>query len=233
MRRGRWRASGSRSVGPGEVDKRGAIQRDEALLLKGLLSALRPQTVVEIGFLRGASATEILDTLDAGARLYSFDIDPASEVVARETFGGDQRLTFRLKSQAEIGAEDLDDRPADFVFLDASHVLTLNQETFRRLIPLLSPWGIVAVHDTGTWARRDVPDDHWWHTIEDGWIGDEREVVSAERAFVNWILDEHPEFSQLHIHTVQTPRYGITLLQRRAPLPRPPVGKRSHAPFEG
>ncbi len=39
-----------------------------------------------------------------------------------------------------------------------------------------------------------------------------------ERAFLNWLLDEHPEFSQIHFHSRQTVRCGITLLQRSAPL---------------
>lgn len=55
-----------------------------------------------------------------------------------------------------------------------------------------------------------------------GWIDDEREVMPDERAFSNWLLDEHPEFSQVHFHSRRTVRCGITILQRSAPLPRPP-----------
>jgi hypothetical protein len=58
--------------------------------------------------------------------------------------------------------------------------------------------------------------------MEAGWVGDEFEVRSGERAFVNWLLDEHPEFSQVHLHSERTPRCGITLLQRAACLARPP-----------
>jgi hypothetical protein len=53
-------------------------------------------------------------------------------------------------------------------------------------------------------------------------MDDEREVMPGERAFMNWLLDEHPEFSQVHLHSQRTVRCGITVLQRSAPLPRPP-----------
>ncbi len=55
------------------------IQRDEALFLHGLVCLVRPRTIVEIGFFRGASAFNFLRALDPDARFYSFDIDPACE----------------------------------------------------------------------------------------------------------------------------------------------------------
>jgi predicted O-methyltransferase YrrM len=191
----------------------GPVQPDEALLLHGLVRALRPETVVEIGFLLGHSALNFLSALDADARLYSFDIDPQCERLARERFGQDRRFAFRRKSQTELEPADIDGRAADFVFLDAAHELDLNQATFARLLPMLSPRAIIAVHDTGTWPRRFVPAGHWWLGTDDGWIGDEREVMPGERAFVNWLLDEHPQFAQLHVHSTRTARYGLTLLQ--------------------
>src|SRR3954465_14703288 len=114
----------------------GSVQRDEALLLHGLVRVIRPKTVVEIGFLRGASAFNFLRALDSDAHLYSFDIDPARGQIARERFAHDPRLVFRARSQAELVHEDIDGHLADFVFLDASHNLSLNQATFERLVPI-------------------------------------------------------------------------------------------------
>jgi predicted O-methyltransferase YrrM len=199
----------------------GPVQRDEALLLHALARVLRPRTVVEVGFLRGYSALNFLRALDADARLYSFDIDPSCEHVARELFGYDNRFVFRTRSQDALTANDLDSRDADLVFLDASHELALNQRTFQCLLPLMARDAILAVHDTGTMPRQFVPADHWWLQTTEGWVGDAREVMPDERAFVNWLLDEHPTFSQIHFHSQRTRRYGITLLQRSAPLPRP------------
>jgi predicted O-methyltransferase YrrM len=201
---------------------RGSVQRDEALLLHALVRVVRPKTVVEIGFLRGMSAFNFLRALDPDARLYSFDIRPARGQIARERFAHDPRLVFRARSQAELVHEDIDGHLADFVFLDASHELTLNQATFERLVPIMAPEAILAVHDTGTIPRTLVPAGHWWHSVPQIWVGDEAEVRGEERAFVNWLLEHHPEFSQIHLHSRRTFRLGLTLLQRSAPLERPP-----------
>jgi len=125
-----------------------------------------------------------------------------------------------VRSQAELRPEDIDGRRADLVFLDASHDLGLNQATFERLVELMAPDGILAVHDTGTVPRRLLPGSHWWHQSLEGWVGDEREVMPGERAFVNWLRERHPEFAQIHLHSAHTIRCGITMLQRSEPLAR-------------
>lgn len=200
----------------------GPVQREEALFLYSLLRVVRPRTVVEIGFLNGRSALNFLCALDADARLYSFDIDEKCAARARYLFGHDPRFTFRTRSQAELTSHDIDGREADFVFLDASHELDMNRLTLRQLLPLMAPDALLAVHDTGTVPRRFVASDHYWLDSEAGWIDDEREVMPGERAFLNWLLEEHPEFSQVHFHSRRTVRCGITVLQRSALLPRPP-----------
>ncbi|MFL5883515.1 MAG: class I SAM-dependent methyltransferase [Thermoleophilaceae bacterium] len=198
----------------------GPVQRDEALLLHGLLRVLRPRTVIEIGFGRGHSALNFLTALDDEARLYSFDIKQNCENWARAWFGDDPRFTFKRKSQTDLTPEDVDGRIADFVFLDASHDFDLNKGTFARLLPLMSQTAILAVHDTGTVPRELFPDWHWLIQSPQGWVGDEYEGQPGDREFVNWVLEQHPEFSQLHLHSRRTVRCGITLLQRSAPLAR-------------
>ncbi|MFL5913796.1 MAG: O-methyltransferase [Gaiellaceae bacterium] len=198
----------------------GPVQRDEALFLHGLVRVVRPQTVVEVGFLKGRSSLNFLLALDDDARIYSFDIDPRCEKLARERFAHDPRFTFRLRSQAELTQEDVDGRAVDFVFLDASHDLELNQATFERLLPMLTPEAIIAVHDTGTVPRELFPDWHWLLETREGWVGDEYEGQPGERAFVNWLLETHSGFAQVHLHTRRAVRCGVTLIQRSAPLPR-------------
>jgi predicted O-methyltransferase YrrM len=208
----------------------GAVQRDEGLLLHGLIRVIRPRTIVEIGFRKGHSAFNFLRALDADGRLYSYDIDPACAEVARRSFGHDPRFKLVLKSQDSLSAEDLDGRSADFVFIDGAHDLKLNQATFGRLLPLLSPEAILAVHDTGTYPRRLLPGWQWLLRSEENWVGDGYEGEPDERAFVNWILEEHPEFAQIHLHSARTVRCGLTLLQRSQPLPRPdPSQERAQA----
>jgi predicted O-methyltransferase YrrM len=198
----------------------GPVQRDEAVLLYGLIRVLRPLTVVEIGFQEGHSAFNFLRALDREARLYSFDLNPACVEVARRRFGHDPRFQFVLKSQEWIEPEDVDGRVVDFLFLDASHDARLNQMTFARVLPMLSRSAVIAVHDTGTVPRELLPPGHYLRDIDENWIGDRYEGVPGEREFVNWLLDEHPEFAQLHLHSDRTFRHGISLIQRGGRLAR-------------
>ena len=69
----------------------GPIQDDEALLLFGLVKALRPKTVIEFGYSGGVSALNFLKALDEDDKLYSYDINPA-------TSHNDKRLKFYQKS---------------------------------------------------------------------------------------------------------------------------------------
>lgn len=205
-------------------EEMGPVQREEALFLHALIRVVRPRTVVEVGFSQGHSAFNFLRALDPEARLYSFDVDPDCAEIARERFAHDPRFTFRLRSQTELTAADIDDRPADFVFLDAAHELELNKVALERLLPLMPPAAILAVHDTGAIPRALFPSGHWLLEDTGNWAGDEYEHQPDERAFVNWILDEHPELAQVHLHSRRTVRCGITLVQRRAALPRPGSG---------
>lgn len=199
----------------------GPIQRDEALLLHGLVLALRPSVVVEIGFFRGDSAFNFLRALDEEASLYSFDVDPDCASIAQERFGHDPRFVYRERSQETLRREDIDGRLADFVFLDGAHELGLNQTTFERLVDLMAPHAILAVHDTGTIQRSLFPAGYWTLDLKERWAGDEYEHQPDERAFVNWLLEHHPDFAQIHVHSRRAFRHGLTLLQRSAPLSRP------------
>lgn len=199
----------------------GPVQRDEALFLHALVRAVRPLVVVEIGFLQGDSAFNFLRALDADARLYSFDVDPACTAVAHERLGHDPRFVFRSRSQDALTREDIDGRLADFVFLDAAHDLGLNEAAFERLLELMGPDAIVAIHDTGTIPRALVPAGHWTLGLTERWAGDDYEHQPEERAFVNRLLESHPEFSQVHVHSRRAFRHGLTLLQRSEPLGRP------------
>lgn len=199
----------------------GPIQRDEALLLHALVRHIRPETVVEIGFLFGDSAFNILRALDANARLYSFDIDPACADFARARCGHDPRFVFRNRSQDKLTREDIDGHLVDFLFLDASHDLAHNQATFDRLLTLMASRAILVIHDTGSIPRAITLPGDFTLDLTERWVGNEFEHQPDERAFVNWLLETHPEFSQIHLHSTRAYRHGMTLLQRSLPLVRP------------
>jgi predicted O-methyltransferase YrrM len=205
----------------GEEDAVGPVQRDEALLLFALTRSLRPQLIVEVGFLGGQSAFNFLRALTPGAQLYSFDIAPASEAIARRAFGDFPNFVFQRVSQDEIGPEHIGGQAIDLLFLDASHDFELNVRTFDRLAPLVADDGVLVIHDTGAWRRQAFRPIH--HAVArerpELWASfDDFEHQREERQFVNWLLEQRPEYAQVHLHSTNTVRHGMTLLQRNAPL---------------
>jgi predicted O-methyltransferase YrrM len=206
---------------PGDI---GPVQRDEALLLYALTRVLRPRVIVEMGFLYGRSALNFLQAMPEGARLHSFDISEGAEEVARTQFAGAPNFTFHRTSQTDIEPAHVGGEPIDLVFLDAAHDLELNQRTWERLQTMLAPRATIAVHDTGTWSRKRMLAQHDAYAAtagtQAGWLSDdEYQHQRDERLFVNWILETHPHFGTVHLHTTDTLRHGLTLLQRRDPLP--------------
>jgi hypothetical protein len=206
----------------GEEEACGPIQRDEALLLHALVRVLRPKVVVELGFHRGHSAANFLLALPPEGKLYSFDVAPEAAAFAEQHFVGVRGFTFRLKSQADLEPADVDGGPIDFILFDAAHDLSLNKATFLRVRPLLSPAAVIAVHDTGTWSRTHMTPSllEWSLGRSGGWLStSEFQPWVEERRFVNWLREEHPALAQMHLHTLNTLRHGLTLLQGSLALP--------------
>ena len=200
-----------------EEEAIGPVQREEALLLHALTRVLRPQVVVEVGFLGGMSSLNFLLAMEPSGNLYAFDISRDSERLARTHFRGRAGFSFQRKPQDEITAADVDYKPVDLLFLDASHELALNVRTFERLHELMADDGIFIIHDTGTWHRDRLPAHHreLIRGYADHWISEEEfQHQPEEREFVNWIHEAYPEWVQMQLHTTRTMRHGMTLLQR-------------------
>jgi len=201
----------------------GPLQQEEALLLYSLIRMIRPKVLLEFGFHYGHSAFNFLEAMGKDDHLYSFDIAESAKQVAATYFSHRKNFTFHFKSQTEVSSADFTHLPVDFVFLDASHQLDLNQVTFARLLPLLAPDGLIAIHDTGTWAKKFFEPsqvERGRTAASEDWLNaDEFQPAKAEREFVNWVLDEHREFSVINLNTLNTMRNGITLIQRTRKLP--------------
>lgn len=195
----------------------GPLQREEALFLFALLRVVRPKLVVEFGFLRGDSALNFLAAIAPEGRLLSYDISDEAEHYAKLYFSDYGHFKFLKKSQTEFSPQDLDSQLVDFVFLDAAHDLELNQRTWQLLHPHLSEEAIVAIHDTGTWSRKHLGPLQNRHIAKENctWIS-ETELAHQpdERKFVNWIREKHPSFSTVNLHTGNTLRHGLTLIQK-------------------
>ncbi|CAJ1417784.1 unnamed protein product, partial [Effrenium voratum] len=131
----------------------GPVQDDEALLLYGLVRALRPRTIVEFGTSHGFSALNWLHAIadDPQALVHSYDILPYPSAQALED--SDPRFIFHGKSQADFEASDVAPRLVDVAFFDAGHLVEYSLKAFERLLPALAPNAIIAVHDTGLHVR--------------------------------------------------------------------------------
>lgn len=175
----------------------GPLQPEDTALLQAVIRMTDPKLVVEFGFLWGNSARAMLEVMSDSAKLISYDN-------AKDGYLNDLRFTFIKKSQTEF--EPIEN--VNLVFLDASHDFELNKETLHKVIPCLSPLGIIAIHDTGTWSENI-------YNLDRGYVLNGRYLhCPDERATVNWLKVEYPEFQQIHFHSNVQLRHGITLLQR-------------------
>lgn len=182
----------------------GPLLKEDAELLQSIIRMTDPKVVIEFGTHRGTSARAMLDVLDQDAKLISYDNTIGDSIAIH-----DSRFTFKPKSQDEF--EPVEN--VDFVFLDASHEITRNKSTFEQVLPCLKEGAIIAIHDTGVWA------ENWWnfhrgHKTKNGhWAHCPDEIE-----FVEWLKTIHPEFNQIHLHSLSKVRHGITLLQKNYKL---------------
>jgi len=204
-----------------ENDAIGPLQRDEAIALFGIIRSLRPKVIVEFGFFHGHSAFNFLQAMPADGKLYSYDIDTDSIKRATTEFNFDHRFTFIGKSQTDFDPRDVGDQEINFAFFDAAHELDLNIETFNRIVPHLAAEAMVAIHDTGLWHRDHFAPIHDTFTREYPGVWKDGNLYAhqpGERAFIDWIVAEHPGFVAIHFHSTRTLRHGFTLIQRQRPL---------------
>ena len=109
--------------------------------------------------------------------------------------------------------------------MDASHNTSINLKTFELVQPHLAEKAIVAIHDTGLWRREFFKEQHFAYADSDygksigEWLDADRfQPAVTERLFVNTLLQNYPDFSQIHLHSAYTLRNGLTLLQKKVPL---------------
>ncbi len=212
----------------------GPVQSDEALFLFSLVKVLRPKVLVEIGFFQGHSAKNFLTALPENSQFYSFDCGPESLKIASQI--ADPRFKFIFKKQQDFQFSDIDNNLIDFLFIDAAHDLNLNFLLFEKIRKYLSKEAIIAIHDTGSWNKElahEVP--IFKNHIAQMRLEDSKSDINDfefahqpdERRFVNFIKLLHPEFQQIHLHSLNTIRHGLTILQPYKELPLKRAGTMS------
>ncbi len=109
-----------------------------------LLAASKPGgRFLELGTGTGVATAWLLEGMDAQATLVSVDNDEAVQQVARDTLGGDKRLTLEIRG----GLEFLHDQPAasfDLVFADA---LPGKYEGLERALAVVKVGGFYVIDD--------------------------------------------------------------------------------------
>lgn len=141
-------------------------------------------------------------------------------MISKQFFQKDDRFHCIFKSQDQFPPGDIDNRPIDIVFLDASHDLEVNRKTFLRILPCLSDSSLLIIHDTGLWNKEFFTEVHqaFAKSGQVGkWLDSERFAHQPdERFFVEWIIKEFPDFRAIFFHSDTCLRHGLTVLQKRA-----------------
>jgi predicted O-methyltransferase YrrM len=163
----------------------GNIMPAEAFFLHGVIKMIDPKVVLEFGTLTCYSSANFLNAMNKNARLYSFDINRKPEV---NMLSEDKRFIFVQSDQSHFDPSIIKERKVDFLFIDASHNLQANINTFQRVNFLLNRKSIIAIHDTDKLARQ--PD---------------------EVKFASWLS----RFcNRIDFHDINGRKYGISMFQK-------------------
>ncbi|MFN0264582.1 O-methyltransferase [Tepidamorphus sp. 3E244] len=204
-----------------DADAMGPMQRSEALLLHAMVQVTQPRTIVEFGFYLGHSANVLLKAAPSDTLVASYEIDPAAQRKAQRYFGRRPNHRLFVKSQTDFEPGDVDGRPVNLAFIDASHDFDLNCACFEKLNPSLADDALIVSHDTGLWHRDVIGPAQQGH-VDAGigtWVDDDHYAhVVAERRFVDWIQGTYPAFGAVHFHSTRVLRHGMSILQRQRKL---------------
>lgn len=208
----------------------GPIQSDEALQLFSLVKVIRPKIIVEFGFLEGHSSRNFIKAMSNDCKLYSYDIKDIAKEASKSI--NDKRFKFIFKNQQDFEKQDIDNNLIDLLFMDAGHKFDISVKTFEKVKGSLNNNSIVVIHDTGSW-NTDFLDSSYCKNgglkeTKSRYYIDEKEFVhrAEERKFVNYLKDKFPEFNQIHLHSLNTLRHGMTLLQKNEKLKNEKIGRR-------
>lgn len=202
----------------------GPIQQDEALFLLAVCKMVRPKVILEFGVLDGMSTYNFAVAKDSDCLLFSFDLNPEAVENGRRKVAGFPNCFLGVRNCTEFVPSDVRDLPIDFFFLDCAHVLEINQECLRRVIPCMSPEGIIGIHDTGYYTKKGfdaAPEDYkrWKEKLGERLERQDRvPVILDETKTANWLTEEFPEYNSMHFHSANYFRHGISLFQKKRVL---------------
>ena len=131
----------------------------EGRMLEFLVFLAQPQSVLEIGTYSGYSALSMAQTLPAGGRIVTCELDP-ERVAFAERHIADAGMADRIEVRQGPALETIAtlDGPFDLVFIDADKAGYLAY--YEAVLPKLSARGLIIV-DNVLWSGRvaDAPSD--------------------------------------------------------------------------
>ena len=147
------------------ADKNMEISEDQGVFLYQCIRMMNPKRVFELGTFTGHSAISMALGLSAGAKLFSIDIDPEMQAVAKnflQETAKDKNVEFLCGNGSEKLEELLNtygESSFDFCFIDADKE---NYDHYYEMaLKLIRPGGFIAA-DNVIWDGRVInsPEDH-------------------------------------------------------------------------
>lgn len=153
----------------------GWLEPEEALLLAKLASEVQNGRVVELGSYQGKSTVALARSISPGSRVIAVDTfrgspehQPGAAYFDAATLDAEGAVDtlpillanlrrFGLEARVEIWRADSAAaatrmrKPVGLLFVDADHLYARICDDLAAWLPLLSPGGIVVLHDVGEW----------------------------------------------------------------------------------
>jgi hypothetical protein len=198
-------------TGPDDQIVDGPIQDDEALVLYAVIRGLRIRRILEIGGLKGYSATNFSQALHGDGVVYTVDIVPIQPVSSNHR--------PIQKDARHLGAADVDGQVLDMIFFDC-HDYDAQMTMFSNLRRegVVDKRTVLALHDTNVHPPQHVK-GRYGRAVREGVIHqvDERRMVNELVGRYNYhAFCIHPRMSA---HGPSFPfRHGLTLCQIFEPL---------------
>ncbi len=168
----------------------------EGRMLEFLVFLARPQLVLEIGTYSGYSALSMAQTLPAGGRIVTCELDP-ERVAFAERHIADAGMADRIEVRQGPALETIAtlDGPFDLVFIDADKAGYLAY--YEAVLPKLSPRGLIVV-DNVLWSGRVAAAES----------DDDEDSTRALREF-----NDHVVADERVVSVMLSVRDGVTLIR--------------------
>lgn len=121
-------------------------EREVVDMLEALVWMLKPEVIVETGCFKGYGTLSLVNGALKNQFGHVYTCDLQSEMVEAT-----RHRTLGVATVEQCtGVELISKLPSiDFAFLDSGGQASVRREELELVLPKLSPWGVVAVHDTG------------------------------------------------------------------------------------